>query len=477
MLIMSRLCWMLGFVATLLSSNTAQADVKLPQLFSDHMVVQRDMAVPVWGWAAPGEGVSVQLAGQEMKTAADDQGKWMVKLTALSAGGPHELVVTGNNTLKITDVYAGEVWICSGQSNMQWTVSQSANPVEEATAAKFPQLRMFSVERTATDQAQQDCRGSWQVCSPQTTGNFSAVGYYFGRYLHQKLEVPLGMINSSWGGTVCEAWTSHAALAADPPFEAILGRAAVAEARHQEGPNFASRLYKGMIMPLVPYAIRGAIWYQGESNVPRAAQYRRLFPTMIQDWRRTWGQGDFAFLFVQLAPFRYSGQDMKNCAELWEAQAKTLELPNTGMAVTVDIGDVRDIHPKNKQDVGKRLALWALAKTYGKEVCPSGPLYKSMQIEGDAIRLTFDYTGSGLASRDGQPLTDFTIAGEDQQFLPATATIDGNQVVVRSAAVAKPVAVRFAWYDAAQPNLANREGLPASPFRTDDWPPVTAGRE
>lgn len=299
------------------------------------------------------------------------------------------------------------------------------------------------------------------------------MGYYFARALAGELKVPVGMLHTSWGGTLCEAWTSDAALRANGDFQAILERRATTK-----GPqNRASSLYNGMLKPLIPYGIRGAIWYQGESNLSRAFQYRTLFPTMIRDWRKCWGQGDFPFLFVQLAPFRYNGQDQRHCAELWEAQLKTLALPNTGMAVTVDIGDLRDIHPKNKQDVGRRLALWALAKTYGKKVECSGPLYKSLQIEGDAIRLTFDHLGGGLASRDGKPLTDFTVAAKDQQFLPATAVIDGDQVVVQSPAVKQPLAVRYGWYDSAQPNLVNKAGLPASPFRTDDWPAVTKDNE
>jgi sialate O-acetylesterase len=305
---------------------------------------------------------------------------------------------------------------------------------------------------------------------------FSAVAYYFGRCLHKELGVPLGLLNTSYGGTLCEAWTSLEALQGKADFQPILERRQDAVTNNKPGPNYAARLYNAMLAPLIPYAIRGAIWYQGESNVPHAFQYRKLFPTMIQDWRRVWGQGDFPFLFVQLAPFRYSGRDIKDCAELWEAQLKTLSVPQTGMAVTMDIGDVRDIHPKNKQEVGRRLALWALAKTYGKDMVHSGPLYRSMKIEGDKIRLAFDHIGGGLISRDGQPLADFTVAGEDQQFLPATAVIDGNEVVVHSQAVQAPAAVRFAWYDSAQPNLANKEGLPASPFRTDDWPAVTAGK-
>jgi len=312
--------------------------------------------------------------------------------------------------------------------------------------------------------------GDWAVCSPDTVLNFSAVGYFFGRELHNELNVPIGLINTSWGGTVCEAWTSEEALK-EGGFDTILKRSKGAK----QGPNNASVLYNAMLAPLIPYGIRGAIWYQGESNRGRAYQYRELFPTMIRDWRERWGSGNFPFLFVQLAPFNYGNPDDPACAELREAQTMTLSLPNTGMAVTTDIGNVKDIHPKNKQEVGRRLALWALANSYDKDLVYSGPLYKSMKVEGGKARITFDHTGGGLKSLDGKPLTEFAIAGEDKQFVPAQAKIEGDSVVVFSDEVDKPVAVRFGWRNAAEPNLANEEGLPASPFRTDDFKGVTAG--
>lgn len=360
---------------------------------------------------------------------------------------------------------------------MQWSVARAQNAEEEIAAADHPQIRMFMLARATADKPQEDCQGDWHVCRPEAVRDFSAVGYFFARHLQQRLEVPVGMINTSWGGTLCEAWTSLDALQQDPDFQPILDRRAANMEKDKDTPHVAARLYNAMIAPIVPYAIRGAIWYQGESNVRRAFQYRKLFPAMIRNWRAVWGQGDFPFLYVQLAPFRYNGQDKRNCAELWEAQLQTLDVPNTGMAVTMDIGNLRDIHPKNKQEVGRRLALWALSDTYGKDVAPSGPLYNSMRVDGDEIRIAFDYVDGGLVSRDGQPLSEFTIAGKDRQFVPATARIDGDEVVVFSQAVRAPVAVRFAWYDAAQPNLMNAAGLPASPFRTDDWPAATAGKQ
>jgi sialate O-acetylesterase len=350
---------------------------------------------------------------------------------------------------------------------MQWGVNACANAGEEIKNADHPRIRLFTVPNIMSDKPLSDCDGGWQVCSPETVPGFSAVGYYFGRELQKDLDVPVGLVNSSWGGSVCEAWMSREALEADPDFKEILNRAA---------PNqwWGRGMYNAMIHPLIPYGIRGAIWYQGESNAPRGYQYRKLFPALIQDWRTRWGQGDFPFLYVQLCPFNRHHDEWP---EVWEAQLMTLKVPSTGMAVTTDIGDIHNIHPPNKQDVGKRLALWALAHTYGrKDIVYSGPLYKEMKIEGDKIRLTFDH-GQGLKSRDSTPLTWFTIAGEDQKFHAAEATIDGDTVLVQTKEVAKPVAVRFGWSSIATPNLMNAAGLPASPFRTDAWKGVSAGRQ
>ncbi len=295
--------------------------------------------------------------------------------------------------------------------------------------------------------------------------DFSAVGFFFGRHLYKDLGVPIGLIRTAWGGTPAENWTKKEVLESHDILKSLVGR--------------GSKLYNAMIHPLIPFAIRGAIWYQGESNCSRAFQYRTLFSAMIKNWRDDWGQGDFPFGFVQLAPFRYGGKDPACCAELWEAQVMALKgLPNVGMAVTTDITTLRNIHPPNKQDVGLRLGLWAMGTVYGKkDLVYSGPIYKSMKVDGDKIRLEFDHTGGGLASSDSEPLKDFTIAGEDQKFEPATATIDGKTIVVQSDKVKKPVAVRFGWYDTATPNLINKEGLPASPFRTDKWKGVTEPKE
>jgi sialate O-acetylesterase len=462
---------LLAICAAGLLAAPASADVKLPHLFGDHMVLQQKTEAPVWGWADAGEEVTVTLGDAKAIAKAGDDGKWMTKLKTPAAGGPFELKVKGKNEITFKDVLVGEVWLASGQSNMEWTVANSLNAADEAKAADHPQIRMIKVAKKPSDKPLDDFAGDWKVCTPQNVPQFSACGYFFARKLHEELGVPVGIINSSWGGTICEAWACHESLEHDADFKPILDRAAQFK---PDQPNQAAVLFNGMINPLLPYAIEGAIWYQGESNHGRAAQYAKLFPTMIKDWREHFHRGDFPFLFVQLAPYKYGNEDPRILAELWEAQTKTLSLPNTGMAVTTDIGDVTNIHPKNKQEVGRRLALWALANTYGKqELVYSGPLYDSMQVDGNKIRLKFQHVDGGLVAEGGKPLSYFQIAGEDQKFVDATAKIDGDTVVVGSDEVAKPVAVRFAWNKIAEPNFFNKAGLPASPFRTDDFPLLT----
>jgi sialate O-acetylesterase len=457
----------------LVTVSFVRADVRLPKIIGDHMVLQQEKKVNVWGWAEAGEKVMVKLAESSAETNADQQGKWKIALDPPAAGGPYEMTITGNNTLTLKDILVGEVWVCSGQSNMEWPIAASNNANEETEKAKFPNIRLFTVTKKIAQDPQSDCDGSWKPCDPSSVASFSAVGYFFGRRLHQDLNVPVGLVNSSWGGTLAEAWTSQSTLANNEMFAKILERSAKFDPRT---PHQASVLFNGMINPLIPLGIRGAIWYQGESNIGRAEQYAVLFPAMIQDWRKNWGQDEFPFYFVQLAPYRYGQTDPALCAELREAQFKTLSVPNTGMAVTMDIGNVKDIHPRNKQDVGSRLAAWALANTYGKkELIYSGPLYESMSVEGNKIRLKFKHVAEGLVAKGDIPLQDFIIAGEDQQFVAAEAVIDGLTVVVSSDKVAKPVAVRYGWRDDAEPNLFNSAGLPASPFRTDDFPLKTAG--
>lgn len=458
-------------------STSVLAEVRLPKVIASQMVLQQEKPATIWGWAEAGEKVVVELESARAETTAGADGKWAVKLNPPQAGGPYEMHIVGSNTIKLTDILVGEVWVCSGQSNMQWSVRQSANPDTEIAAGNHPNLRLFTVARNPSPEPLADCQGngqgSWVACTPQTVADFSAVAYSFGRELQKELKVPIGLINTSWGGTICEAWTSKPTLETDPDFAPILDRSREFKPGN---PNQASVLYNGMIHPLIPLTVRGAIWYQGESNVSRAEQYAELFPAMIQDWRKSWNDPNLAFVFVQLAPFRYNGKEAAECAELWEAQLKTLSVPMTGMAVTTDIGNIKDIHPKNKQEVGRRLALWAFAISYGKKLVHSGPLYREMKAEGSKIRLHFNHVGGGLVAKEGKPLTHFEIAGEDEKFVPATAVIDGESIVVSSDSVAKPVAVRFGWTDTAEPNLFNAEGLPASPFRTDNFKMITAGR-
>jgi sialate O-acetylesterase len=367
---------------------------------------------------------------------------------------------SSDDSVTLENVLVGEVWICSGQSNMEMGVGEVKDGEAEIAAAAYPGIRLFWVPKERARQPARDVDADWEVCSPKTLGaggwgGFSAAGYFFGRDLQKELKVPVGLIFSAWSGTPAEEWTSTEALAAEPTLKTLVGQYEV------------SSLYNGMIAPLIPFAIRGAVWYQGEANVGRGAQYQVLLPTLIRNWRTNWHEGDFPFGIAQIAPFFYGGDGSAE-AEVWEAQLMTVKkVPNTGIALTMDIGELDDIHPKNKQDVGHRLALWALAKVYQRPVVYSGPIYKSMAIERQRIRIAFDHVGGGLVSRDGQPLTDFMIAGADKQFLPATAEIDGPTVVVINDAVSNPVAVRFAFRGTAQPNLGNKEGLPAAPFRTD----------
>ncbi len=498
-----RLC----LAVSLLLTAAAQADVRLPSLISDNMVLPQETPANIWGWADPQEQVSVQLAGKKVEAIADAQGKWSVKLAGLTPGEAGDLTITGKNTLTVRNVAVGEVWVGSGQSNMEWSVRSSANPTEEAAAATFPQIRMFTVARAPKLEPQEECAGKWEVCTPETVSNFSAVAYYFGRKLHQSLKVPIGLIHSSWGGTPAEHWTPKEVLAAEPElagmvksWETAVAAYPAAKEAHDKviaewqvtadaakaagtpvpkkpdaprgGDPFGSPgcLYNGMIHPLLPYTIRGAIWYQGESNASRATQYAKLFPTMIQSWRERWAVGEFPFLFVQLANFmqRHDQPTESQWAALREAQLQTLELPHTGMAVAIDIGEAGDIHPKNKQEVGRRLALNALATVYYHEQEFSGPIFTGAQVEDGKIRLSFRHA-QGLKALDGAKLTGFAIAGEDRKFVWAEAEIQGDHVVLQSPQVATPVAARYAWADNPAANLGNEAGLPASPFRTDTW--------
>jgi sialate O-acetylesterase len=648
----------------LVVANSAHGEVRLPAIIGDNMVLQQGTKVRIWGNAKAGEHVAVTFAKKTSNIIADAQGRWQVLIGPFKAGGPYDLTVKGDNLLTIKNVLVGEVWLCSGQSNMEWPLVNTTGGAEAVAQANNPEIRLFTVEKHTSASPLTDVEGRWVVTTPDDAAHFSAVGYFFGRELYQHLKVPVGLINISWGGTPAEAWTSHDALLS-PELKPILDRyesslnalpqtkAAYAQALAQweeknlyidgenkgealgyadpatatadwtqmelpkqieaagllmdgaiwfrkvvelpaewsgkdlvlnlppiddqdvtyfngtkigsigretpnsymaprkyvvpgslvragrnviavrvfdsagEGgfgrggpmslgpggagesqvislrgmwdykvelalepkhPDWGSRpeavgvsnqnnpsvLYNAMIAPLVPFAIRGAIWYQGESNAGRAHQYRTLFPTMIRNWRSAWGL-EFPFYFVQLANWHASKAlpDESDWAELREAQTMTLREPQTGMAVIIDIGDENDIHPRNKLDVGRRLAAWALAGTYGQKMVPSGPLFDRYTVEGDKVRIRFKY-GNGLKTIDGGPVKGFAIAGEDRRFVWADARIDGDIVIVSSPTVQKPVAVRYGWADNPIANLYNNAGLPASPFRTDDWPGVTA---
>lgn len=444
---------LLQFAAVVaLSFSTAApafADVRLPAIFSDHMVLQQGTTAPVWGWADPGEAISVSLAGQTKTARADATGKWSVQLKGLRTGGPHILTVKGKNEISIADVLVGEVWLGSGQSNMAQPAQEARDFATTKAESDQPQIRMFKVESGGATNALDDCKGTWKICSPETIGRFSAVLYFFGRELHQSLQVPLGLINSSVGASAIESWTPPAAQQAQPG-------------------DGKGDLFNGKIAPLIPYAIAGAIWYQGEANartVEPARYYHQQFPLLINEWRARWGY-TFPFAWVQLPNY-------KERAEGWclvrEGQLKTLSLPQTGMAITVDIGQSGNIHPKNKQETARRLSLWALGTVYGKKVASiSGPLPTTQKFRTAEVVLSFSHTDGGLVAKDGD-LRGFVIAGSDRQWLPAQAKIKGNKVLVSHPAVKNPVAVRYAWQDDPDCNLYNGAGLPASPFRTDDW--------
>jgi sialate O-acetylesterase len=489
-------------------ATVASAAWRLPSVISDNMVMQCDQPVALWGWSDPRDAVTVTLGKQTKTAVADGNGKWSLKLEPLPASSEPQsmsIVSSKNPSQKseIKNILVGEVWLASGQSNMGMTVGASNRAEEEEKAAEFPAIRMFTAARVTAMSPRDEVAGQWKICSPATVKGFSAAGYFFARELHRTLKVPVGILHSSWGGTPVEAWTSMDAQTATPEFKPVLdswqnkartydpakakadyekalakwqaeakagnkpqGRKPTLMQNPSDDPHHPAVLFNGMIAPLFPYTLRGAIWYQGESNanVVTAPHYRTLLTTMIQDWRSRFGQGDFPFLFVQLANYTSSEQ----WVVVQDQMRKALDFPNTGMAVINDIGDAKDIHPKNKQEVGRRLAAWALVKTYGKPGVYSGPLYKSVEAKGQQMVVRFDCIGGGLEAKGGEPLKGFEIAGADKKFLAAKAEIQGDTVVVSCPAVAKPVAVRYAWACNPDCNLYNEEGLPASVFRTDE---------
>lgn len=513
----------IGFALVASSATSAPPviEVRLSAVFGDHAVLQRDQPTNVWGSARPGEEVTVTLAGRSAKGTTAANGHWSVSLESLPAGGPFELVAQGTTRSVATDVLVGEVWLASGQSNMAMTVGSSRDADTEAAAAVLPSLRVFTTATLGAGDPVADVRGTWVVSSPETVKAFSAVAYFFGREIHKALSVPVGIVVSSVGGTVAEAWTPSATVsqepalgplwerwasarkgfdraAADAKFEKAMrkwraeadsdrraGRPPPPEPQPTGDPranvSYPGSLWNGMVAPLVPLAMRGVLWYQGESNAPRAEQYQVLFPALIRAWRAAWGREDLPFYFVQLANFGKvdpSGGPSP-WAELREAQAMTLKaVPHTGMAVTIDIGESSDIHPKNKQDVGRRLALWALAKDYAKaDVVCAGPMFKEQRIEDGKLVLTFENAGAGLSTSDGRDPAGFAVASAKGAFTPAKAKIDGDHVVVWTPHVLHPTVVRYAWAESPDAaTLTGPTGLPASPFRTDDRPLVTAGK-
>jgi sialate O-acetylesterase len=640
------------FALILFTTSSAWADIRLPKILSSNMVLQREKSITIWGWASVGEKVTVQFNKQTKSTKADKTGSWMVSLAPEAAGGPYTLTLKGKNILTLTNILVGEVWVCSGQSNMEWPVRLVTNAEAEIQTANFPEIRHFTVEKSVSTKPEDDVKGGdWKVCSPQTVGDFTAVGYFFARDVYQKTKIPIGLVHTSWGGTHSETWTSRKAFEQSDEFknmiasmpnvdleqmakqkrdamekklaEANIKIAIGNEAAHWKeadfdhsqwpmmkvpqqwestigevngtiwfrknfeisvedaaksatielnviddndetfvngvkvgsingynikriytipssilrkgknvvavkiidtgggggmygeakdirvvtqsqktislagdwnfqieslssstvGPNsYPTLLFNAMLNPILNLGIRGALWYQGESNAGRAYQYRKAFPLMIQDWRANFKQGEFPFYFVQLASFNSANGDSQNgssWAELREAQTMTLSLPNTGMAVATDIGEANDIHPRNKQDVGKRLAVIALNRIYNIKTVDGGPMYQSIKVEGNKIRVTFSQTGSGLMIKDKYGyLKGFEVAGSDHKFHFAKAWIEGNEVVVASDAIADPIAVHFAWADNPEDaNLFNNEGFPAVPFRTDNWKGITEGNK
>ncbi len=517
-LVRSRCVLLLFQVAlfSIASPTCGLADVTLPTILSDRMVLQRDMPVPIWGWAEPNEEVTVVIAGQTHSTQTDENGNWRVTLDPLSLGEPLSLVVEGKNRLQVNDILIGEVWLCSGQSNMQWDVKNCWNAELDIASAKYPNIRMLTVNNPASQTPTKNADGRWQICSPSTVGNFSGVGYFFGRQLHQILDVPVGLIDNAWGGSACEAWIRRDRLEGNPMYEALLTRwknivehhksgkaraefdAALAQWEQEsesarpageqrpkprwlnplEGNARPANLFHGRLGPVLPFAIRGSIWYQGETNAGRAYQYREMFPLMIQNWRDDWQQGDFPFYWVQLADFT---DELPNpgdsaWAELREAQTRTLDkLPNTGEAVIIDLGEAGDIHPRNKVDVAKRLALWALARDYGLDFNCQSPRYESMEKHDGKILVHISNVGEKLRTVDARTVQGFAIAGEDKKWVWAKAEIAAkNRIKVWSEEVPEPVAVRYAWANNPVCNVYSNNGLPLTPFRTDDWPGVTA---
>ena len=498
-------------VLVFLQAAVVHAELELPNIFSDHMVLQRDRTIPVWGRADPGTNVTVTFSETRVQTQANPHGQWRLQLPTHSAGGPHTMTVEADRQIILNDIMVGEVWICSGQSNMEWQLDQAEGGKKDSQKAFDAQMRFFKIPHQASGTPVGDVDAQWKACEPGSANDFSAVGYYFGAALRRDLGVPVGLIQSAWGGSLIEPWTPREGFAMTPKLAYYLQRIDDADRQHEAampayldtvetwlgesrqaveqhepvspippwpahplgGGGSPTALYHGMIQPLVPFAIRGAIWYQGESNIIQGdtMEYFHKMQALIGGWRKAWGQADFPFYFVQIAPLHYSQRypDQVKSSNLvprfWEAQRAALSIPGTGMAVLTDVTELDDIHPRKKLEVGERLARWALAETYGRDdVVASGPLYRWAEVEGECVRVRFDYAEGGLATRDGNSPSDFEIAEEDGKFVPASARIDGETLLLEAETVHRPTMVRFGWNEAAQPNLINQTGLPAAPF-------------
>jgi hypothetical protein len=468
-----RILFSLGALVFACTSVFAQTALKLPAIISDHMVLLSGVPAPIWGWAAPGGDVTVSFAGQTKTGKADENGKWIIRLDPLAADTkPQTLTVKSDTTIEVKDVLVGEVWLASGQSNMTLNVVQSAGGRKELTTADLPSLRLFTVDSEGSWKTEPDCTGAWVVCTPESAAPFSAAAFYFGRELYQALKVPVGMIHSSVKGSAIEAWTSLDAIKTVPGLEKIAKKFPAGGSTKAPRKTYPAVLFNGKIAPIIPYAIRGAIWYQGESNTDtaRALLYKQQLATLISDWRTRWGS-EFPFGFVQLPDFGGTG---RNWPLVREAMLQSLSIPKTGMAIAMGLGEPKNLHPKRKKEVGQRLSLWALGTVYGLKLPSiSGPLPGKHELKGSEFIVEFEHADNGLVGKDG-PLKGFQLAGADKQWKPAQATIDGNRVIVTSTDIASPVALRYAWANGPDCNLFNGAGLPASPFRTDDWTDVNA---
>lgn len=514
-----------------LTTLSLQAELRVPAIIGDNMVLQQKQENPIWGWDTPGTEVTVKFGGKTKSAKADAQGKWVVKLDAVPANAqPATLSIKGSSQKEFKNVLVGEVWLCSGQSNMGFSVDRTWTADTDIALAKYPQIRLISVPNVGTQENQDDFKGQWEECSPATVGTFTAVGYHYGRVLHEMLGVPVGLIDNAWGGSACEAWIKRSDLEKDARFKSIIENWKKTESTFSEaelekqiatyqkrqeawlaerraaikagtplppalprsprnpmtGQHRPGNLYAGVLHPIIGYGIKGAIWYQGESNAARAKEYRDLFPAMIQHWRSEWKQGDFPFYWVQLADFRAQQANPvdSDWAELREAQTLSLKLPHTGQCVITDLGEANDIHPKNKRDVAERLVRWALVKDYGFKLPYSSPTLKDAKFEGGKAVLTFDHAETGLRVVDKDEVSGFALCGEDGKWVWAKAEIlpissvsprtpRSNQIQVSSPQVAKPTAVRYAWADNPVANVYSAEGLPVTPFRTDDFPMVS----